>query len=178
MLKRQTLKIKSSSSGAFNTEIEYRGSKRLIPMLDSNKKQELLSSINMNKLIFILFGIVLIVNNSCLHRQFEEGRVEIKSIADTALKDSSLLYGHIYYVNWSGKQLYYEKEFEIWIENSDLKTTNDTTGFYSLKTKPGTFTIKCQSSGNTWEQLIEKTDVELSKNKKIEIDFYIGTTIE
>jgi hypothetical protein len=132
----------------------------------------------MNKIVFTLFVIVLILNNSCLRRQFVEGRFEIKSISDTALNDSSLIFGHIHKVDWSGKEIYYENEFEIWIENSDLKTTNDTTGYYSIKTKPGTYTIKCQSSYNEWERLVEKSNVELQKNKKIEIDFYIGYTVE
>jgi hypothetical protein len=132
----------------------------------------------MNKIVFTLFVIVLILNNSCLRRQFVEGRFEIKSISDTALNDSSLIFGHIHMVDWSGKEIYYENEFEIWIENSDLKTTNDTTGYYSIKTKPGTYTIKCQSSYNEWERLVEKSNVELQKNKKIEIDFYIGYTVE
>ena len=81
-------------------------------------------------------------------------------------------------VDWSGKETYFENEFEIWIENSNIKVTNDTAGFYSIKTKPGNFTIKCQSASNEWERLVEKIMVELPKNKKVEIDFYIGYTIE
>jgi len=132
----------------------------------------------MNKIVFILFCVILITDNSCLHRQFVEGRFEIKSISDTLLNDSSFVFGHIHNVDWSEKETYFENEFEIWIENSDLKTTNNITGYYSIKTKPGTYTIKCQSSFNEWERLVEKTNIELQKNKKIEIDFYIGYTIE
>jgi len=132
----------------------------------------------MNKIIFILFIVILLIDNACLHREFVEGRVEIKSVADTAVNDSSLIIGHVHNVDWSGKEFYFKDEFEIWIENSGLRTTTDTTGYYSLKTKPGRYTIKCQSSSNEWDNLIEKTEVELQKNKKIEIDFYIGTTIE
>lgn len=132
----------------------------------------------MKKISFILFVIVLLINNSCLRRQFVEGRYEIKSISDTALNDSCQIFGHIHSVDWSGKEIYFENEFQIWIENSDIKTTNDTTGYYSIKTKPGTFTIKCQRSSNEWAKLVEKADIELQKNKKIEIDFYIGYTIE
>jgi len=132
----------------------------------------------MNRIIFIILFAVLILDNSCLHREFVEGRFEIKSIADTALNESSMIFGHVHTVDWVGKEFYFKDEFEIWIENSDLKTTTDTAGYYSLKTKSGTYTIKCQSSSNEWEKLVEKVDVELKKNKKIEIDFYIGTTIE
>ena len=73
---------------------------------------------------------------------------------------------------------YFENEFEIWLENSELRTTNDTTGYYSIKALPGTYTVKCQKTGNEWEKLIEEINVELSKNTKTEIDFYIGYTAE
>jgi len=122
--------------------------------------------------------VVLVILNSCLKRQFVEGRAEIVSTADSALHDSSLIYGNLYRVDWSGKY-YYENEFEIWLENSDFKTTNDTTGYYSLIIEPGIYTIKCQSTGIDWERLIEEVDnIEFIKNQKTKINFYIGYTIE
>ena len=132
----------------------------------------------MNRIILIILFVVLILGNSCLHREFVEGRYEIKLTADSALNDSSLIFGHVHYVDWSDKEVYLKGEFEIWIENSGLKTSTDTTGYYSLHIKPGIYTIKCQSVSNEWDKLVEKVEVELQKNKKIEIDFYIGTTIE
>ncbi len=127
----------------------------------------------------LIFFTILVLTSSCLKRQFIEGRVEIVSSKDTTLNDSSLIFGRLYHVDWSGIEYYYENEFEIWIENLDLKTTNDTTGQYSIKTIPGTYTIKCQSRGNTWERLIEEVkDIDLSKNTKTEINFYIGYTVE
>jgi len=105
--------------------------------------------------------------------------VEIVSSSDTTLNDSSLVFGHIYHVDWSDKESYYENEFKIWIENSDLETTNDTTGYYSLKVTPGTYTIKCQTTYNEWERLIEEVrNIDLAKNTKTEINFYIGYTVE
>lgn len=122
--------------------------------------------------------MILIVNVSCLKRQFIEGRAELISTTDTILNDSSLIYGHIYRLNLEGDYHYWENEFEIWLENTYLRTTNDTNGYYSIKTKPGTYTIKCQSASNTRERLIEEMKVELNKNTKTQIDFYIGYTIE
>ena len=125
------------------------------------------------------FAPLLLLNSACLNRHFIEGRVEIVSSSDTALNDSSLIFGQVYHVDWSGNEYYLDDEFEIWIENSDLRTTNDTRGYYSLQTVPGTYTIKCQSTGNSWERLIEEAkEIDLSKNTKTEIDFYIGYTIE
>ncbi len=128
--------------------------------------------------ILILFS-VLVLTNSCLDRQFVDGRAEIVSRSDTTLNDSSLVFGHVYRVDWSGNEYYYENEFEMWVENSKLKTTNDTTGYYSLKMAPGTYTIRCQSASNEWTRLVEEVkNISLSKNTKTEITFYIGTTIE
>lgn len=127
----------------------------------------------------LTFFAILVVVNSCLNRQFIDGRTEIVSSSDTTLNDSSLVFGHVYYVDWSDKEYYYENELKIWIENSDLGTTNDTTGYYSLKITPGTYTIKCQSTYNEWERLIEEAkNIDFAKNTKTEINFYIGTTVE
>ena len=133
----------------------------------------------MKQLITILTVFaVLVVFSSCLNRQFVDGWAEIVSSSDTTLNDSSLVFGHVYRVDRSG-EYYFENEFEIWIENTDLETTNDSTGNYSIKTLPGTYAIKCQSRGNEWERLIEGVqNIDLVKNKKTEINFYIGYTVE
>jgi len=137
-----------------------------------------MSSIKRGSFSLALF-VGLVIFNSCLNRQFVEGRSEIISISDTTINDSSLIFGHIYQVDWIGMENYRENEFEIWLENSDLITTNDTTGYYSLKTLHGTYTIKCQTTGNQWERLIEEVkDLNITENTKTEVDFYIGYTIE
>jgi hypothetical protein len=137
-----------------------------------------MSSIRRYRLLLVFFvGFVII--SSCLNRQFVEGRSEIISVSDTTLNDSSLIFGHIYHVDWFGIESYRDNEFEIWLENTDLITTSDTNGFYSLKTTQGTYTIKCQSSGNHWDRLIEEAkDLSITANTKTEVEFYIGYTIE
>lgn len=128
--------------------------------------------------LLTLFSVFIVVS-SCLNRQFIEGRAEIVSVSDTILSDSSFVFGHVYCVGWPGKDFYYENEFEIWIEDSGMKTTNGTTGFYSLKMAPGTYTIKCQTTYNEWERLIEEVqNIKLAKNTKTGINFYIGYTEE
>jgi hypothetical protein len=129
--------------------------------------------------LILMFCTTFIIASSCLNRQFIDGNVEIVSSSDTTLNDSSLVFGHVYHVDWYDKEYYHENELTIWIENSDLETTNDTTGYYSLKIAPGTYTIKCQSTYNEWERLIEEVkNIDLVKNTKTEINFHIGTTIE
>jgi hypothetical protein len=132
----------------------------------------------MKKLRNLLPLITLLTLNSCLDRHFVEGRAELISTTDSSLNDSSLVYGYIYRIDWATYN-YSGHEFEVWQENSDLKTTNNTLGFYSLMTSPGTHTIKCQEVNNEWEKLIvEMKNISLVKNKKTQIDFYIGYTIE
>ena len=133
----------------------------------------------MRKLSNLLPVIVLLTFSSCLNRQFIEGRAELITSSDSTLNDSSLVYGYVYRLDWVGTYYYTENEFEIWLENSDLSAANDTTGFYSLKTGPGTYTIKCQETNNEWQRLIvERKNINLLKNHKTQIDFYIGYTIE
>ena len=133
----------------------------------------------MNKLITLLLAGALFALSSCLNRQFVEGRAELVTSSDSTLNDSSLVYGYIYRVDWAGTYNYAENEFEIWLENSDLKATNDTSGFYCLTTGPGTYTIKCQETNNKWQELtVELKNLNLLKNRKTQINFYIGYTIE
>jgi len=128
-----------------------------------------------NKYIILLATIVILTNASCLNRQFIEGRAELISTSDTLLNDSSLFAGKISYVD----MIYFYSPVEVWIENTNYKTTSDSAGYYVLKTLPGTYTIRCQSKLNTWTQLIEeKKDIKIGKNQKVQIDFYLGYTIE
>lgn len=133
----------------------------------------------MHKLIYISVVLTLSIFYSCLDRQFIEGRVEFIGSIDTNLNDSSLIFGKIFHVDQINGWQYYENQFEVWLENTELIVTSDTNGFYSLKTLPGTYKIKCQSTSNRWEKLVEElSNVELIGNKKTQINFYIGYTIE
>jgi len=128
-----------------------------------------------NKYCYFWVIVAFLTNVSCLNRQFIEGRAELISTSDTMLNDSSMFIGHVTHIDM--ENLYIPAE--IWIENTNYKTTIDSAGNYVLKTLPGTYTIKCQTKWNTWNQLVEeKNKVEISKNKKIKIDFYLGYTVE
>ena len=108
------------------------------------------------RLNILFITVLLILNNACLNRQFIDGHVELISSSDTTLNDSSIFLGHVF-----------RQDFP------------DTNGYYSIITEPGIFTIKCQSASNNWQRLIEEMeDIEVPKNKKFVIDFYIGYTIE
>ena len=131
------------------------------------------------RLSILFITVLLILNNACLNRQFIDGHVEFISSSDTTLNDSSIFLGHVFRLDFPDNLPYRDSEFEIWLEESNLRTTTDTNGYYSIITEPGIFTIKCQSASNNWQRLIEEMeDIEVPKNKKFVIDFYIGYTIE
>ncbi len=131
-----------------------------------------------NKWIFLIFLLGLLTN-SCLKRQFVDSRADLVTISDTILNDSIIIYGHVYRLDWTENYNYQDKEFEIWIDKTEIKTYSDTAGFYSLKLQPGTISIRCQEVWNDWDKLIAKIDnLDITKNKIVNIDFYIGYTIE
>ena len=126
--------------------------------------------------LLIILGLITL-NYSCLDRQFVDGRVELVSVSDTMLNDSSLFVGYVHQIDWGGP--YPSDYFEIWIENTSYETGTDTIGYYFLKTLPGKYTLKCKTRSESWDTLIEEMkNIDIAKNKKIRIDFYIGYTIE
>lgn len=130
-----------------------------------------------NKLSLFLILTLIALNYSCLDRHFVDGRAELISISDTTLNDSSIFVGYVHQIDWNGP--YPSDFFRIWIENTSYETSTDTIGYYFLKTLPGKSTIKCQSNSESWDKLVEEMkDIEIAKNKKIRIDFYIGYAIE
>ena len=132
-----------------------------------------------NRIRYLLILTVLLATSSCLNRQFEKGKAVLISTSDSVMNDSSIITGHVYSVNPVLKYPYKEVSFDVWIENASMTTTTDSTGYYAIKTKPGTYTIKCQSKWNTYKELIEEMrDIKITGNKKVQLDFYIGTTIE
>jgi hypothetical protein len=136
-------------------------------------------SYTQKRLSYILVLVTLLLIGSCLDRQFIKGKAELISISDSTLNDSSIFVGHVQQVDWTGNYPYDTIPFEIWIENTKYRTTTDSTGYYYIKTLPGTYSVRCQTKSNKWVQLIEeKRNVKIDKNKKIRIDFDIGYTVE
>ena len=90
---------------------------------------------------------------SCYQQDFVEGRVELVSRQSVQLNDSSLFVGQVNLIGWPG--LYFIP-VEVWIEDTDFKTISDSLGQYSLKTLPGTYTIKAQRTINNHPRLIEE----------------------
>jgi hypothetical protein len=129
------------------------------------------------RISYLLIVSVFLLNCSCVNRHFIDGRSELISISDTSLNDSALFFGNITRVDWT-LNYPFPGPFEIWIEDTEYRMISDT-GYYLFKVTPGTYSIKCQGQGNPWSSLIEELrNVKIDKNKKIQIDFDIGYTIE
>jgi len=114
--------------------------------------------------------------SSCRRVAYIESKATIVSrTTDVALKDSALVYGFVYDAG-SVNSPY--PNANVWIEGSDLKTTSDISGNFSLTLLPGTYTIKCL--GNQEEERFTAVikNVTLSPNEKIEIRFYHGSMSE
>lgn len=125
---------------------------------------------------FLCFSMILgfLLTASCSNFNMREGRAEIISVSDTTLNDSSIFVGYVYDLGNSSLN-YPIQDGQVWIENTNLKATPDLTGYYYIKTIPGTYTIKCQRDFNDWPQLIEEVkNVEINKNEIIHINFYLG----
>jgi len=106
-----------------------------------------------------------------------DGRAELISISDTTLNDSSVFIGYVHQIDCEGP--YPSDFFRVWIENTSYETSTGTNGYYFLKTLPGKYTIECQNNSESWDRLIEEIKgIEIAKNKKIRVDFYIGYAYE
>lgn len=133
----------------------------------------------MKRLVLAIFysAIFIFLFNLCMSKHFAKGKVEIISVSDSTLNDSSLFVGYVY-------ELFdppsYPVQFaQISIDNLNLMTKSDTRGYYYIKTTSGTYTIKCQRDFNDWPQLIEQVEnIKIDKNEIIHINFYLGQVVE
>jgi hypothetical protein len=114
-----------------------------------------------------------------MNRQFIKGKAEIISVSDSSLNDSSIFVGYVYehLDHWPNKKPI--QNAQIWLNDQNLKTVSNVDGYYYIKATPGIYTVKCQRAYNTWPQLVEEIrDFKINKNEKVQIDFYLGYTIE
>lgn len=127
--------------------------------------------------ITTLICIILIILAWSCRREIivDSSSVIISRNIDETLNDSSLIYGFVYGAETLNSPF---PNANIWIEGSDLKTTSDIYGNFSLPVLPGTYTIKCL--GNQEEERFTAivNNITLLPNEKIEIRFYHGSRSE
>lgn len=125
---------------------------------------------------FLVLALLLIFASSCRQIAIIESSTEIVSRGnDIALNDSALIYGSVIF---AGTENMPEPGASIWIEGTDIKTTSDVWGYYSLQILPGTYKIKCLGLSNDERFIAILDNISLLPNEKIEIRFYLGSISE
>ena len=124
----------------------------------------------------VLIFIIALGLNSCREVHIFEGRsvILIKTI-DTTLNDSILIYGHVYSAEDNKTP---QNAAKIWAEECAKESFSDHSGSYSLKLPDGIYTIKCMGRYSNPHEILIVNNTRLLPNEKIEIDFYLGITIE
>jgi hypothetical protein len=123
--------------------------------------------------------IIAIMFLKCTHndRNIVDGKSELVSVTDTLLNDSVLIEGSVWIVNFVADYPYENCPYEVWIDNSTIQASTDSTRNYIIKTIPGTYSIKCQVVGNKNARFIEGiNNLKVMKNQKVRINFYLGVT--
>ncbi|MBN2236541.1 MAG: hypothetical protein JW729_03220 [Bacteroidales bacterium] len=129
-----------------------------------------------NKIGFLVLALLLIFASSCRQIAIIESSTEIVSRGtNIALNDSALIYGSVIF---AGTENMPEPGASIWIEGTDIKTTSDVWGHYSLQILPGTYKIKCLGLSSDERFIATLDNISLLPNEEIEIRFYLGSISE
>ena len=125
--------------------------------------------------ILIIITAVLVVNSCREVHVFEGKSVILSRTIDTTLNDSILIYGHVYSAEDNKTP---QNAAKIWTEEFSKESFSDHLGNYSLKLPSGIYTIKCLGRYSNPHEILIINDTKLLPNEKIEINFYLGITIE
>lgn len=133
---------------------------------------------NAKRFLSVILSWIALLSVSCSYSNsnfhLQEGRAEVVSISTSALNDSSVFEGYVYDLSHEPPD-YPVQDAQLWMENSSLLVTPDSSGYYFIKTVPGAYTIKCERNLNNWPELVEQVKkFEIHKNEVARIDFYLG----
>lgn len=127
------------------------------------------------KLIFIFAFATFF---SCLSIHVTHGKAEIVNRSfDCSLQDSAMICGYV--LDAYGTHPVYSSVF---IENTGNSVFSDSTGYFSVKLLPGTYTVICDpvhpadTRGYTQTQKLE--NLTILPNEKIEVKFLITSVVE
>lgn len=128
------------------------------------------------KEIFLIAFILLITISACRHVVLIESKTIIVSRTyDSTLNDSAMIYGLVYY---APDKKYVIPKANIWIEDINVKTISNDSGFYSLKIPPGKYTIRSFMENQNEEFVTVLKDLSISSNEKVEVNFLRGSRSE
>jgi hypothetical protein len=122
----------------------------------------------------LLFSCVFIYSCRQVHK-YNGKSIIIKKTIDSSLNDSILVFGKIYSAEDNKTP---EIDAKIWVNILNISTYSNDTGYYDLKLSKGIYTIFCKRKYGNDDEIVSIRDIKLSENEEINIDFYIGKTIE
>ena len=94
---------------------------------------------------------------------------------DAQLKDSAMIYGMVYY---APDRSYAISNATVWIEEVNVKTLSNDSGYFSLKVIPGKYTVKCYMDDPGEEFTVVRKDLSISANEKVEVRLLMGSRSE
>lgn len=128
------------------------------------------------KVAFLLLFILSITLITCRQVAYIDGKVTIVGRTfDSELKDSAMIYGLVCYAPDEKTVI---PNANIWIDELNIKTLSNNSGFFSIKIKPGKYTIKCYRDNPNEEFANILKDFIISSNEKVEIKFFRGSMAE
>lgn len=128
------------------------------------------------KVLLLAIFFIPVLLSSCLNPYYIDSKSNIvKRSTDTALNDSALIYGTVF--GGPDTTSFPFPGANIWIEETDIKTTSNIQGSFNLKVLPDTYSVKCIHP-NSEERFTMTLDISLSPNEKVEIQFFHGSVSE
>jgi len=128
------------------------------------------------KSLSITLLILSITLSSCRQVAYIDGKAIIGGRTfDSTLKDSAMIYGLVCYAPDEKAVI---PNANIWIEELNIKTLSNDTGFFRMKIPSGKYTIKCYRDDPNEEFVNILKDLTISPDEKVEIKFFRGSMAE
>lgn len=99
----------------------------------------------------------------------------ISRSVDVQLKDSALIYGRVCYAPDKKNVI---PDVNVWIEEVNIKTLSNDSGYFSLKVLPGKYTIQSYMDDPSEEFAVMLNDLIIHGNEKVEVRFLRGSRSE
>ncbi|MCL2412809.1 MAG: carboxypeptidase-like regulatory domain-containing protein [Bacteroidales bacterium] len=119
--------------------------------------------------VIVICGITLFT--SCRNVQIFPERIEIvERTIDHSLRDSAVIYGYV--LDAFMKEPLWRNPSVILVTQTGTTTLSDSTGFYSIKLLPGTYTIEVFCSFSTVGDTLRLENLNLLPNERVKIKFF------
>lgn len=126
--------------------------------------------------LILLFVMNVTILGSCRRVIYYPSKsMVISRSIDAQLKDSAMIYGKVFYAPFRHSVV---PNATVWIEEANVKTLSNDTGYFSLKVLPGKYTVKCYMDDPEEEFTVVRKDLTISANEKVEVRLLRGSRSE